>query len=111
MRPPLTFYERMRRRELVVAYALLTPAVVLVAVVLAYPLRWEVWASFSELSTRVPGRRLVGLVNYQAMVAEPFFWRALATTIGYLLVTTVAKLMLGLAMALLLLRPARWRGV
>jgi ABC-type sugar transport system permease subunit len=45
------------------------------------------------------------------MVAEPFFWQALATTIGYLLVTTVAKLGLGLAMALLLLRPSRWRGV
>jgi ABC-type sugar transport system permease subunit len=95
----------------VVAYALMAPAVVLVGVVLAYPLVWEVWASFSELSTRVQGRRLVGLVNYRAMVAEPFFWQALATTIGYLLVTTVAKLGLGLAMAVLLLRPSRWRGV
>jgi ABC-type sugar transport system permease subunit len=94
-----------------VAYALMAPAVALVGVVLAYPLVWEVWASFSELSSRVQGRRLVGLVNYRAMVAEPFFWQALATTIGYLLVTTVAKLGLGLAMALLLLRPSRWRGV
>ena len=93
------------------AYALMAPAVALVGVVLAYPLVWEVWASFSELSSRVQGRRLVGLVNYRAMVAEPFFWQALATTIGYLLVTTVAKLGLGLAMALLLLRPSRWRGV
>jgi multiple sugar transport system permease protein len=111
MRRHLTVHERARRRELVVAYALLAPAVVLVGVVLAYPLVWEVWASFSELSSRVQGRRLVGLVNYRAMVAEPFFWQALATTIGYLLVTTVAKLGLGLAMALLLLRPSRWRGV
>jgi ABC-type sugar transport system permease subunit len=95
----------------VVAYALMAPAVVLVGAVLAYPLMWEVWASFSELSSRVQGRRLVGLVNYRAMVAEPFFWQALATTIGYLLVTTVAKLGLGLAMALLLARPSRWRGV
>ena len=93
------------------AYALMAPAVALVGVVLAYPLVWEVWASFSELSSRVQGRRLVGLVNYRAMVAEPFFWQALATTIGYLLVTTVTKLGLGLAMALLLLRPSRWRGV
>jgi len=89
----------------------MAPAVALVGVVLAYPLVWEVWASFSELSSRVQGRRLVGLVNYRAMVAEPFFWQALATTIGYLLVTTVAKLGLGLAMALLLSRPSRWRGV
>jgi multiple sugar transport system permease protein len=111
MRRHLTVHERARRRELVVAYALLAPAVVLVGVVLAYPLVWEVWASFSELSSRVQGRRLVGLVNYRAMGAEPFFWQALATTIGYLLVTTVAKLGLGLAMALLLLRPSRWRGV
>ena len=93
------------------AYALMAPAVALVGVVLAYPLAWEVWASFSELSSRVQGRGLVGLVNYRAMVAEPFFWQALATTIGYLLVTTVAKLGLGLAMALLLSRPSRWRSV
>jgi multiple sugar transport system permease protein len=95
----------------VAAYALMAPAVVLVGAVLAYPLVWEVWASFSELSSRVQGRRLVGFINYQAMLAEPFFWLALGTTIGYLLVTTVAKLGLGLAMALLLLRPSRWRGV
>jgi ABC-type sugar transport system permease subunit len=111
MRRHLTVHDRARRREVVVAYALMAPAVALVGVVLAYPLVWEVWASFSELSSRVQGRRLVGLVNYRAMVAEPFFWQALATTIGYLLVTTVAKLGLGLAMALLLLRPSRWRGV
>ena len=107
----LTVHEKARRRDVVVAYALMAPAVVLVGVVLAYPLVWEVWASFSELSSRVQGRRLVGLVNYRAMLAEPFFWQALATTIGYLLVTTVAKLGLGLAMALLLSRPSRWRAV
>ena len=47
------------------------PAIVLVALVLAYPVAWEVWASFSELSGRVEGRGFVGLANYRTMVAEP----------------------------------------
>jgi multiple sugar transport system permease protein len=77
--------------------------------VLAYPVGWEVWASFSSLAGRHEGRDFVGLANYRRMVAEPFFWKALATTLVYFAVTTGAKLALGLFMALLLVRPARWR--
>jgi multiple sugar transport system permease protein len=97
------------RRETAVAYALMAPALVLVATVLAYPIGWEVWVSFTSLAGRVEGRGFVGLDNYRTMVAEPFFWRALTTTVVYFAVTTVAKLALGIWMALLLARPSRAR--
>ena len=51
----------------------------------------------------------MGLANYRTMVQDPFFWKAAATTIAYFAVTTLAKLVLGVGMALLLARPARWR--
>jgi multiple sugar transport system permease protein len=101
--------QRGRRRDVVVAYGLMAPAVVLMAVVLVYPIGWEVWASFSSLSGRVSGRGFVGLENYRTMVGDPFFWKALATTVLYFTVTTVAKLVLGVGMALLLSRPSRLR--
>jgi len=92
-----------------VAYLLLTPATLLLLVVLAYPLGWEVWTSLSALSSRSDARGFVGLANYRAMLAEPFFWTALAATALYFVVTTAAKLALGLGMALLLRRPSRLR--
>lgn len=91
------------------AYGLLAPALLLVLVVLAYPVAWEIWVSLTSLASRADPPTFVGLANYRAMLAEPFYWRALATTGVYLALTTAAKLVLGVAMAVALARPARWR--
>jgi multiple sugar transport system permease protein len=94
-----------------VAYGLLAPAVLLVLVVLAYPIAWESWTSLTSLASRADAPTFVGLANYRAMLVEPFYWRAVATTIVYLAITTVAKLTLGFAMAVALARPSRLRPV
>lgn len=91
------------------AWGLAAPAIVLVLGVMAYPVGWEVWVSFTGLSARSATRGFVGIANYRTMVGDPFFWRAVATTVGYFAVTTVAKLALGLGMALGLARPSRLR--
>jgi multiple sugar transport system permease protein len=98
-----------RHRDVFTAYALMAPAVFLVVGVLAYPVGWEVWVSLTSLAGRSESRGFVGLANYRTMVQDPFFWKATATTIAYFAVTTLAKLVLGVGMALLLARPARWR--
>ena len=101
---------RRRRRDVWTAYALLTPTAALLLSVLAYPLGWEVWTSFTSLSPLDPGHvAFVGLDNYRAQLAEPVFWRAAAVTLAHTVVTSVAKLALGLAFALLLSRPFRGR--
>ncbi len=98
-----------RWREVVAAYVLMAPAIVLVLGVLAYPLGWEIWISLTDFSTRsTSGPTFVGLANYQRMLEDRDFWRGLVTTVLYFGVTTVAKLALGIGMALLLARP--WRG-
>lgn len=89
----------------------MAPAVLLVLGVLAYPIGWEVWVSLTGLSSRGDSRQFVGLANYRGMLAEAFFWKALGTTVAYFAVTTAAKLVLGLGMALLLLRPSRLRSL
>jgi multiple sugar transport system permease protein len=99
-----------RRREILVAYVLLTPALLLVLGVLAYPVAWEIWVSLTSFSSRGESRSFVGVANYRAMLADAFFWRALATTVVYFAVTTAAKLTLGVALALLLARPCRGRA-
>ena len=91
------------------AYGLLSPAVALMLIVLAYPIAWEVWVSLTNLASRAEAPAFVGLANYRAMVAEPFYWRAVATTVVYLAVTAAAKLALGMAIAIALTRPSTLR--
>ena len=94
-----------------VAYGLLSPTILLVLVVLAYPIAWEIWISLTSLASRADAPIFVGLANYRAMLGEPFYWRAVATTVAYLSFTTAAKLVLGIAMAVALSRPSRLRPV
>jgi ABC-type sugar transport system permease subunit len=101
-----------RRRQVLAAYALMAPALLIVLAVLAYPLAWEVWISLTDFSSRLEGRpAFAGLGNYQRMLLDGDFWRSLLTTGAYFLVTTAAKLALGVPMALLLARPSRGRAI
>jgi multiple sugar transport system permease protein len=101
-----------RRREVVAAYLLTAPAILLVLGVLAYPLGWEIWISltdFSSRSTTRPG--FIGLANYSDLLRETEFWRALGATVLYFALTAAAKLALGAVLALLLARPSRGRAL
>jgi multiple sugar transport system permease protein len=96
---------RRRRREILVAYLLLAPAVLLVLGVLAYPLAWEFQTSLTDSFVLRTSTTFVGLQNYAGFLGDPAFWRAMADTLGYLAVTSVLKMALGIGIALLLARP------
>ncbi len=101
-----------RRRQVVRAYALMAPALLLVLGVLAYPVAWEVWVSLTNFSSRAEGGPVwVGLANYRKMLQEREFWYGVATTVFYFATTTLAKLALGVALALLLAKPSRGRAL
>ena len=101
-----------RRHEIWLAYLLLSPALLLLLVVLAYPIAWEVWISLTDLSPlNEGGAAFVGLANYRQLLTDAQFWRAAAVTVAYGAVTTVAKLVLGVGFALLLVRPFRGRAL
>ena len=103
---------RRRTREIRLAYALLAPTLLLLLTVFAYPVGWEVWASFTSLSPlQEGGAGFVGLANYQRQFADPQFWVAATVTVAYAAVTSVAKLILGLAFALMLARPFPGRAL
>jgi len=101
-----------RRRDIGTAYLLLTPTVLLLLIVLAYPLGWELWTSLTSLSPlQEGGTAFVGLTNYRKQFGDPQFWWAAIVTVAYAVVTSVAKLALGLGFALLLARPIRGRAL
>jgi len=101
-----------RQRDIRTAYLLLSPAVLLLLTVLAYPLGWEIWTSFTSLSPLQDGGTVfVGLENYRRQFSDSQFWNATAVTLVYTIVTSAAKLALGLGFALLLARPFRGRAL
>ena len=101
-----------RRRDVRTAYLLLSPAVILLLAVLAYPVGWEIWTSLTAYSPLQDGAtRFVGFQNYRDQLADPQFWLAVAVTLVYAIVTIAAKLALGLGFALLLARPFRGRAL
>jgi multiple sugar transport system permease protein len=99
-----------RRRDVRLAYVLLAPTVLLMGLVLGYPVAWELWTSFTNLSPlNDAGPTFVGLDNYAHILGSAEFWHAAVVTVLFAAVTTVAKLALGIGFALLLARPFRWR--
>jgi len=99
-----------RAGDIRLAYVLLSPSLLLLFVVVAYPVGWEVWTSLTDLSPLKSGTGgFVGLANYRRFMVDPMFWRAAFGTIAYAVITTVGKLVLGLSFALLLARPFRGR--
>ncbi len=96
---------RRRRREILAAYLLLAPAALLVFGVLAFPFGWEVWVSLTNSFVQQTSTAFVGVGNYAEFLHDPSFWRAAANTLGYLVISTVLKLAVGVGIAVLLSRP------
>ncbi|HLJ62280.1 MAG TPA: sugar ABC transporter permease [bacterium] len=100
-----------RRREIGLAYLLLAPALVLVFGVLVYPLGWQVWTSLTDWFAGNTVVRFVGVANYAALLRDADFWRAAVNTVGYIAITTVLKLAVGIGIAVLLARPFPGRAL
>ena len=79
---------------------LLAPTHVLMLLVIVLPAIYVVWLSLQS-STFGQAASWVGLANYRHVLGDPYFWRAMANTLGVVLVVVHVELLLGLGMALL----------
>ena len=102
------------RRDLsdrALAYVLLAPAALLLALIVVYPIATLLWTSLTAVDNANPagGEHFVGLDNYVRAMADDRFWASTAHTIGYIVVTVPGALVVGLALALLANQPFRIR--
>lgn len=90
---------------------LMLPALLLLAAVFLWPLLQYAWLS-GQASSVLTGLEPVpnGGANWQRLLGDARFWQATAFTLRVALASLVLQLVLGLAMALLLHRPAAGRG-
>jgi len=90
-----------RGRDATQAYIMLAPVTVLLIVLVAYPFGLSLWLSLTNATVGNEGH-FVGLANFRNQLDSAIFRLAFRNTIWYTAVTTVVKLILGFALALLL---------
>ncbi|MEE9218420.1 MAG: sugar ABC transporter permease [Acidobacteriota bacterium] len=99
-------------REQRLAWSLVLPVLVVIAVVALFPLAWTLWESLHVHDLRMPwrGRPFAGLANYAEAFADSRFWGAIGHTFLFACSSVTLEILLGLALALVLNRAARGRG-
>ncbi len=83
------------------------PAMIFVAVLIAFPLGWTLYLSLTDASGSVRAKsEFIGLENYADVLTDTErFWPAVLRTFVFTAVALTVQLVLGMAIALLLWRP------
>lgn len=88
------------------------PSLVVMTVLMVVPFVTTVWLSLTDLNLRdLDSAPFIGLDNYTEIVQDPRFLSALRFTLIFVAVIVPAQIALGLAVALLLDRVTRGRGI
>ncbi|MFQ5896435.1 MAG: carbohydrate ABC transporter permease, partial [Nitrospinota bacterium] len=93
-------------------WLLVIPAFAFIAIFALYPVGRTLWLSFHRHILVLPelGESFVGLANYRRLLQDPSALDSLAFTVGFVLLSTLLELLLGLGVALVLHRQFRGRG-
>lgn len=96
-------------KEVLLGYALILPALIVVSITLLYPVAYNIYLSFTTAPidpTQTP--QWVGLQNYRTLLTDPRFETAVRNTFVFTLLSDIGATVAGLAVALLFQR--RFRG-
>ena len=96
----------MRPRSLT-PYLFLAPALILIAIFLFYPIAAVFYYSFTSYDIVTPPK-FIGLANYQRLLADPTFWKALTNSIIYLVATPT---IIALSVTLAIVVNRKLRGI
>jgi len=89
----------------------LAPAIIIIAAVIIYPLLYVIWLSLHRRLLIFDISRFVGLDNFGFLLRDDRFWNALYNTVYFTAVSVSLELVLGLAIAILLDRTFKGKGL
>jgi multiple sugar transport system permease protein len=92
--------------ERILGFVLLTPALILILVFIAYPFVLGIWMSLTDKLVGTQGN-FVGLANYTRLLQSDIFRTAAWNTVFFTFMATVFKAALGMWLAILLNRKFR----
>ncbi|HWI53748.1 MAG TPA: sugar ABC transporter permease [Symbiobacteriaceae bacterium] len=94
------------------AYVLVAPALLIIFSIALFPILRTFWISLHFMQAQMPGlARFIGLSNYVTLISDARFWAALKTTVYFAVVSVGLETVLGLAVAMLINREFRGRGL
>ena len=97
------------RKRFLTAMLLVAPFILIYLVFLIYPTLRVFQLSFTNSDLSGVGN-YNGIQNYVKLFTEPTFWTALVNTLYFILLTAVPNTLLGLALAMLILRLKRMKN-
>lgn len=92
------------------AYLFLLPAALLLGTIVAYPFLRAVYTSFTRTTSLDIGP-WIGLLNYQNLYDDPFFWDSVRISLTYTIWAVLLKFVFGMVAALLLHRLTRFSAI
>jgi trehalose/maltose transport system permease protein len=104
---------RLQRRQTRLAWLMLTPALVVMALVALYPLGQTIYDSFTDRQflAGLEPTRWVGLQNYRDLIDDPTWWDSVVVTLKFSAITVSIELVLGMIIALVVNSGFKGRGV
>jgi multiple sugar transport system permease protein len=91
-------------------YLFLLPAALLLGTIVAYPFLRAFYTGFTRTTSLEIGP-WVGLLNYQNLYSDPFFWDSVRISLTYTISAVILKFIFGMIAALLLHRLTRFSTV
>jgi multiple sugar transport system permease protein len=92
-------------------WLLVAPAVLLILALSVYPLLFSIWVSFVNYDFQIPGHAFVGLKNFKQVIADPVARWSLWVTFVLSVSSVLVEFLLGLALALAMVKNFRGRGL
>ncbi|HEY1617442.1 MAG TPA: sugar ABC transporter permease [Streptosporangiaceae bacterium] len=101
---------RWPRRAWLAAAILLVPAALLRLFTSVYPFVQTAWMSLTNESPLTSPTKLIGLENYRTLLGSSLTVQSIIFTVLFAVLSTIAELVFGIGLALLLNAPFRLRG-
>ncbi len=93
------------------AVLMILPAALLITAFSIYPVLQGIYASFFRIESATLAMRFAGIENYRRLLNQPLFWSSLLRTLIWVSTTTVAQLVLGLGISLLVHQELKGRNI
>jgi multiple sugar transport system permease protein len=94
------------------AFWLISPAVVLMLAVTAYPIAYAVWLSLQRYNLAAPDdTKFVWFDNYVTILSDRYWWTAFVVTLAITIVSVAIEFVLGMVLALVMHRTIFGKGV
>ena len=95
-----------RRSEAIAGYVLISIPIVLFLVLNIGQIFYALYISFWDWGTRGP-REFLGIGNYQSLLSDPIFWKAIQNTLYYAILVVPLQMVLGLFLAVIVNQKIR----